>query len=227
MTTMPAWLTAAAEAVTAATDSAKVQTQIDTLTNAQSNLSVHLTRLTTLTSATTAGGGGWFSGHTASRDLFDALKAAAESHTQGTLGTLNRTLDPFVSAAEQKALADWRSYSEARIGSGSDLLLLANTLAGVASVAPLAAGLVKVLRQLVAATNRLPTSVAFNLLDEAEKRQEVLEVALQPDSVRQFLSAVASGGASLDMLTDDVRAWLSANQAGSSFKIMAGSPTAG
>jgi hypothetical protein len=227
MTTIPSWLTAAADAVTAATDTAKVQSEVETLTEAQRDLSVHLTKLTALTRAKSAGGGTWFAGLTASPDVFDALQAAAKAPAQGTLGTLNRTLNPFVSAAEAKALADWRSYSEARIGSVSDVLQLAGTLSGVASVAPLAAALVEVLRQLVPATNNFPTPAAFDLLDEAETRRKALEAALQPDSVRQFLSAAARGGASLDMLTNDVRDWLSTNQAENSFKIMAGSPAEG
>ncbi|GAA1546976.1 hypothetical protein [Kribbella lupini] len=227
MTTMPTWLTEAAEAVTAATDSAKVQTQLDTLTEAQRDLSVHLSKLTALSTATTAGGGAWFAGCTASPQIFDALKAAAKAPSQGTLGTLNRTLHPFVTAAENAVLAGWRSYSEARIGAVPDLLQLAGTLSGVASVAPLAAALAEVLVQLVPATNKFPTPAAFDLLDEAETRRKALEAALQPASVRQFLSAVARGGASLNMLGDDVRAWLSANQAESNFKIMAGSPTEG
>lgn len=225
MTTMPSWLTDAAEAVTAATDSAKVQTQVDTLTEGQRDLSVHLTRLTALRSATTAGRGSWFTGHTASPQVFDALKAATKVPTQGTLGALNRKLAPFVAAAETKALSDWHSYSEKRIGAVPDLLQLAGTLSGVVSVAPLAAALAEVLQQLVPATNMLPTPTAFDLLDKAETRRKALEAALQPDSVRQFLSAVARGGASLDMLTDDVRTWLSANQAKSNFKITAGGPT--
>lgn len=223
MTTMPLWLTGAAAAVAAATDSAKVQTQVETLTEAQRDLSVHLAKLTALSGATAAGGGTWFTGHSASPEVFDALEAAAKAPAQGTLGTLNRTLNPFVTAAEAKALADWRCYGEARIGAVPDLLQLAGALSGVASVAPLAAALAEVLQQLVPATNKFPTGVAFGLLDEAETRRKALEAALQPDSVRQFLSAVARGGASLDMLTDDVRAWLSANRAESSFKIMAGS----
>lgn len=224
MTTSPSWLTDAAEAVTAATDSAKVQTQVDTLTQAQLDLSVHLTKLTDLNSATAAGGGSWFEGYAASTDVFDALKAAAKAPAQGTLGTLNRTLNSFVSAAEAKAIADWRDCSKTRIGSVSDLVPLAATLSGVAGVAPVASALEEVLKQLVPATNTYPTPAAFDLLDEAERRREALEAALQPDSVRQFLSAVASGGASLGQVTDDVRRWLSDNQAGSSFKIMAGSP---
>lgn len=224
MTTMPSWLTEAAEAVTAATDSAKVQTQVETLTRARLDLSVHLTKLTDLTSATAAGGGAWFEGYTASTDVFDALKAAAKAPVEGTLGTLNRTLSSFVSAAEAKAMADWRDCSETRIGSVSNLAPLAATLAGVAGVAPVASALEEVLKRLLPATDTYPTPAAFELLDEAERRRNALEVALEPDSVRQFLSAVASGGASLGQLTDDVRRWLSDNQAGSSFKIMAGSP---
>lgn len=223
MNTMPSWLTEAAEAVTAATDSAKVQAQIDTLTEAQRDLSVHLTRLTALTSATEAGGGDWFAGHAASPDVFDALKAASASPAQGTLGTLNRTLNPFVSAAEAKAMADWRDYGSQRMGAVPDLLQLAGTLAEVAGVAPLAAALKEVLLQLVPATNKFPTPAAFDLLDEAERRLAALEAALQPESVRQFLSAVARDRASLNMLTDDVRAWLADNRAEHSFRIVAGS----
>jgi hypothetical protein len=224
MSAMPSWVSEAAEAVTAATDSAQLQTQVDTLTEAQRDLSVHLTRLSALKSATTAGGGTWFTTHTAPPEVFEALKGAARTPVQGTLGTLNRTLSPFVAAAEAKALADWRAYSEARLGAVSDLLQLAGTLSGVASVAPLATALAEVLRKLVPATNRLPTPDVFDLLGEAEARRKALEDALQPDSVRQFLSAVARGGASLSMLTDDVRAWLSANRAEGSVRIMAGSP---
>lgn len=227
MTTMPSWLTDAAEAVTAATNSAKVQAQVDTLTEAQRDLSVHLDRLTALNKATTAGGGTWFGGHTATPAVFDALNAAAKTPSQGNLGTLNRTLSSFVTTAENKAMADWGSYASERMGAVSDLLQLASTLAGVASVAPLAAALQDVLRQLVPATKKLPTATAFDLLDEAETRLRALEAALQPDTVRQFLSAVARGGASLAILTEDVRAWIAANGAERSFRIAAGTPVGG
>lgn len=222
MTTMPSWLTDTADAVTAATDSAKVQAQVDTLTEAQRDLSVHLAKLTALSNATTAGGGTWFEGHTATPAVFDALKAAAKTPSQGNLGTLNRTLNSFVIAAENKAMADWRSYAGKRMGAVSDLRQLAGTLAGVSSVAPMASALLEVLQRLEPATSKFPTAAAFGLLDEAEKRLKALEAALQPDSVRQFLSAVARGGASLAMLTDDVRAWIAAHRAEQSFRIVAG-----
>lgn len=224
MTTMPSWLTEAAEAVTAATDSAKVQAQVETLVEARRDLSAHLTRLSALSRATGAGGGTWFEGHTASPLVFDALEAAAKSPALETLGTLNRELNPFVTAAEARAIADWRNYGSKRLGAVPDLLQLAGTLAAVAGVAPLAAALKEVLQQLVLATNEFPTPAAFDLLDEAEKRLEALEAALQPESVRNFLSAVARDRASLDMLTEDVRAWLAANQAEHSFRIVARGP---
>src|SRR3954466_1699414 len=128
MNAMPSWFSEAAEAVTAATDSARMQTQVDTLTEAQRDLNVHLTKLSVLKSATTAGGGTWFTGYIAPPAVFEALKAAARSPAQSTLGTLNRTLFPFVAAAEAKALADWRAYGAARLGAVSDLLQLADTL---------------------------------------------------------------------------------------------------
>ena len=72
----------------------------------------------------------------------------------------------------------------------------------------------------------MPTQAAFDLLDEAEERLKALEAALQPEAVRAFLSAVARGGASLSMLTDEVRTWLKANNAVNSFRITPGSPDA-
>jgi hypothetical protein len=224
MTTMPSWLTEAADAVTAATDSAKVQAQVDTLTEAHRDLRVHLARLSELSIATKAGGGTWFEGHNAPPAVFDALKAAAKTPSQGNLGTLNRSLNSFVTAAENKAMADWSSYGGKRMGDVSDLLQLADTLADVAGVALLAEALKVVLLRLAPATSKFPTPAAFGLLDEAEERLEALEAALQPDTVRQFVSAVTRGGASLAMLTDDVRAWVAANGAEQSFRIVAGTP---
>ncbi len=224
MTTMPSWLTDAEDAVTAASDSARMQLEVETLIEAQRNLSTPLARLTRLDSARSAGGGTWFVGHTAPPAVFDALKAAARAPSQGSLGTLSRKLNAFVPAAEERAMADWRSYGSRRMGAVTDLLELVRTLAGVVSVAQLAAALQDVLRKLMPATNELPTAAAFSLLDEAEERLKALEAALQPDAVRQFLSAVARGGAPLSMLTDDVRAWIAANMAERSFKLVAGTP---
>lgn len=224
MTKMPSWLTDAAEAVTAATDTAKVQAQVETLSEARTNLASHLATLKVLTSAVEAGGGGWFSGYTGTPDLFDALKAATKSPTQAALGTLNRTLNTFAPSARDQALSDWKAYGAGRMGNVLDLAQLADTLAGVASVAPLADDLQHVLQQLAPASNRLPTKDAFDLLDEAEKRLAALEKALQPMAVRTFLSAVARGGASLEMLTHDVRSWLKENRAEFSFRVTAGSP---
>ena len=224
MTTMPSWLTRAAEAVTAATDTAKVQGEIETLSLAKGDLSAHLDTLTSLSSATNYGDGGWYSGYTGSPELFDALKTAAKNPTQATLGTLNRALNAFAPSAREQALGDWREYAGARMGNVIELSQLAQTLAGVESVATIAGTLQAVLGQLGQAQNQLPTKAAFELLNEAEKRLADLEKALRPEAVRTFLSAVARGGASLDMLTDDVRAWLKENKAERSFRITAGSP---
>ena len=51
-----------------------------------------------------------------------------------------------------------------------------------------------------------------------------LEQSLQPESVRRFLTAVARGGASTDLFSDDVAEWLSAHNALNSFRIVAGPP---
>lgn len=224
MTTMPTWLTEADEVVKAATDTDKLRGEIETLGITKNDLAAHLEGLKSLASASSLGGGVWFQGYTGAPELFDALKNAAKSPTQSALGTLNRTLGTFVPSARGQALEDWKSYGASRTGNVWDLAKLAETLAGVESVAPLASALQQVLLNLAPASAKLPTQAAFDLLDEAEARLEALEAALQPAAVRDFLSAVARGGASLSMLTDEVRTWLKANNAMTSFRITTGTP---
>jgi hypothetical protein len=56
-----------------------------------------------------------------------------------------------------------------------------------------------------------------------EKALQQLEESLQPESVRRFFSLVARGGASIELLTDDVIGWLNEHNAIQGFKIVAGS----
>ena len=100
----------------------------------------------------------WFSGHTGdARSLFDALKAAAKNPTQAALGTLNRTLNAFVS--DRKASRRWTTGRHTGQPDRQRVRTWPSwpsTLAGVASVAPLAAALQQVLHQLAPATNQVP-----------------------------------------------------------------------
>ena len=184
MTKMPSWLTDAAEAVTAATDTAQIRAQFETLSEARANLASHLVTLRALTDVVVHGGGDWFSGYAGTPELFEALKVAAKNPTQASLGNLNRNLNAFVPNVRQRALNDWKEFGAARMGNVSGLTQLADTLAGVASVAPLADALQQVLHQLAPVSNQLPTKDAFDLLDEAEKRLAALEEALRPEAVR-------------------------------------------
>lgn len=223
-TTMPSWVTQAAEAVTAATDVANAQRELDTLGVAKVDLGVHLGTLRMLSTAAASAGGDWTSGYTGNPELFDALKAAAKNPSQSALGNLNRALNTFAPNAKAQLLSDWHAYATQQLGNVAELAQLANTLAEVQSVAAMAGTLQQVLSQLAQIQNKLPTQAAFDLLNQAEKCLVDLEKALQPEGVRKFLSAVARGGASQEMLTDDVRAWLKENRAERSFRITAGRP---
>lgn len=224
MTTMPSWLAQADDLVAAATDAASIQAEIETLSVAKIDLATHLQTLQTLSSAGALGGGSWSTGTTGTPELFDALKTAAKNPSQSAVGHLNRALNSFATTAKAQLLDDWKRYAGDRMGNVSELYQLAAALAGVDSVAAKAATLREVLGRLAQNQDKLPNQAAFDLLAEADKHLAALEEALQPEAVRLFLSAVARGGASLEMLTGDVRSWLKANRAEHSFRITAGPP---
>jgi hypothetical protein len=72
----------------------------------------------------------------------------------------------------------------------------------------------------------VPSEETVAWLERAEAALGDLERSLKPDSVRRFLGAVARGGASVQLLTDDVVSWLEAHSALSRFRIVAGEPVA-
>ncbi len=98
-------------------------------------------------------------------------------------------------------------------------------LSQVEGVAALSRDLAQVLGEVARTQQQLPTERSAALLREAEARLQELEEALKPATVRRFLSAVARGGASVELLTDDVDAWLRAHGAMSSFRIVPGAPS--
>lgn len=110
------------------------------------------------------------------------------------------------------------------MGDLSELQVLATALGDVSGVGDLSKQLEVVLGQLARNHTGLPTQQSYELLEYAESILLQIEQGLQPDSVRRFLSAATRGGASLDLMTDDVVAWLRSNNASRSFKVVAGSP---
>ena len=80
--------------------------------------------------------------------------------------------------------------------------------------------------ELARTQSTAPSRQSAALLTRAEASLRKLEESLKPDSVRRFLSAVARGGASTELLTTDVIDWLKSHNALGRFRIVAGSPEA-
>ena len=119
----------------------------------------------------------------------------------------------------------WGKHATSKVGDVRELLVLARTLSGVDGVAEVSTSLQAILGQLAQVEGIIPTRETVELLDSAEDVLRQLENSLKPESVRTFLSAVARGGASTDLLTTDVVTWLKKNHALRNFKVVAGTPT--
>ena len=91
-------------------------------------------------------------------------------------------------------------------------------------VAELSQALQTILGELARIQRAVPSTRGAELLGQAKETLRELEESLRPDSVRRFLSAVARGGASIDLLTKDVTDWLTFHNALNSFRIVAGAP---
>jgi hypothetical protein len=221
---MPSWLNDVSLAVSEATNVVQVQSEIEDLTAARADFAEHVAKLRRLAAANALGRGTWWAGQTAEPDVFSELKQASTNPQPRVVNSLLRKLDSYAGTVNALLIASWREYAASRMGNVADLQLLAGTLAGIEGVAGLAASLQEVLGQLGRVQAQPPTEESLALLDQAEKRLAALEAALQPAAAREFLAAVARGGASLALLTDEVRAWLAANRAELSFKIAAGAP---
>jgi hypothetical protein len=220
----PGWLSDASTAVSEATNVVQVQGEVDTLNTARTEFAKHVVGLHRLVEADALGRGTWWQGYTAEPELFSELKQASLNPQARVVNSLLRKLDSFSGSVRTQLISAWRAYAGSRMGNVADLQLLASTLASIESVASLAASLQRVLGELGRVQAELPTRESQALLEQAESRLAELEAALQPAAVRRFLSAVARSGAPLDLLTDDVRTWLSANRAELRFKIVAGGP---
>lgn len=223
-TNMPRWLSEASTAVTDATNAVQAQNEISDLTEARAELARQLCEFRRLAQADALGRGTWWLGQTAEPDVFRELKKASSFPQARVLNSLQRRLDSFARTVNTRMVLSWGEYSARRTGNVTELQMLAGTLSGIEGVALLAANLLEILGQLGRIQTQAPTRESLTLLDRAEKGLADLEAALQPNAVREFLSAVARGGAPLNLLTDEVRTWLTANRAELCFKIAAGAP---
>jgi hypothetical protein len=166
---------------------------------------------------------GW-EGRSLPPDVRNYLRQAAESLENRKVAMALRGLERFRGEAKTDLMGFWHEYADSRIGNVPELLVFTGILSAVDGLGVLCQRLASVLRDLIRVQDQLPSEGSSELLSEVESALEDLEGSLQPDSVRRFLSTAARGGASVELLTNDVIEWLRAHNAIQGFKIVAGAP---
>ena len=210
--TLTSWIAATAEAVKLATNEAEAKRQAQYLQVADEQLSPLEDEFRLLLEAAEIVRDLGWDGVSPTPQLLIDLRAAGE------LGA-HRTL------VQRSMVEVWGKHATSKVGDVRELLVLARTLSGVDGVAEVSTSLQAILGQLAQVEGIIPTRETVELLDSAEDVLRQLENSLKPESVRTFLSAVARGGASTDLLTTDVVTWLKKNHALRNFKVVAGTPT--
>jgi hypothetical protein len=219
------WIAATENAVRLAKNATEAQRQIADLEDVKTSLA----RLVTEFGALSVGASvvrpfGW-EGRTPSPELARDFTEAARTLDSRPLNRVVAALERFKTDVRSALVERWGVHASEQIGDVSELLVLAQTLTGVEGVAELSQELQTILGELARIQRAVPSRQAAQLLQQAKETLRKLEESLQPESVRRFLSAVARGGASIDLLTKDVTDWLTSHSALKSFKIIAGAPT--
>lgn len=219
------WIAATEDAVRLAKNATEAQRQIAELEDARTSLARLVTEFGTLSvGASVVRPFGW-EGRMPSPDLSRDFIDAAKTLDSRPLNRVVAALERFKTEVRSALVESWGVHASDQIGDVSELLVLAETLTGVEGVAELSQELQTIVGELARIQRAVPSRQAAELLQQAEEALRELEQSLQPDSVRRFLSAVARGGASIDLLTKDVTDWLKSHNALNSFKIVAGVPT--
>lgn len=222
--TVTSWIAAAADAVQLATNAAEAQRQVQYLQDADDQLSPLETEFRVLLE----GAGivrdfGW-TGVAPAPDLLRAMDDAGRSLEARQLSRVASSLERHKANVHSSIVEAWDEHAASKIGDVGELLVLAGTLSAVDGVSGVSTHLQEILGQLAQGRGRIPSQESVAQLDAAAETLRQLEDSLQPESVRTFLSAVARGGASTDLLTRDVISWLKKHNAVRSFKVVAGAP---
>lgn len=227
MTTQQAsvsWIDETQEALDLARNANEAQREFTNLQDLDSNFVTLLAEFKELDAgAAVVRSLGW-SGRYAPPDLKSDLGEAANGLGPRPLARSVRSLERFKSEVRASLIEFWRQHGAERMGDVAELQVLAATLSEVEGVAELSKRLEATLGQLARDQTDFPSERSAGLLREAESILREMEESLQPESVRRFLSAATRGGASFELLTDDVVDWLRSHSASRSFKIVAGTP---
>lgn len=219
------WIDAAEEAVALARNADEAQRQVAVLEEAKADLARLIADFRTLADGVSVVRPVGWEGRFPSPDLVRDLTEAAVSLDPRPLTRVRTALERFRGDVQTAVKERWGAYASDQLGDVGDLLSLAKTLSTVEGIADLSQQLETALGELARAQNSIPSKQSAVTLKRAEASLRKLEESLQPDSVRHFLSAVARGGASIELLSKDVTEWLKSHNALGRFRIVAGSPT--
>jgi hypothetical protein len=219
------WLSETEEALHLAVRATDTRTQIADLEDTKAALDHLLDEFRRIARADAVARSTGWGGRGPNPDLFDDLKTANESLDPRPMVRSMRGLERYGPDLRGGLIEYWHQHAAARMGNVIELQDLAETLSRVEGVAALSRDLAEVLGELARTQQDLPTQSSADLLREAETKLKDLEEALNPAPVRRFLSAVARGGASVELLTEDVDAWLREHRALASFRIVPGAPS--
>jgi len=219
------WIAVTDQALRSAVDVVEGQRQVSNLQDAAANLPELVADFTAIAEAAAVVRPFGWDGRSPSPEVWESLRQAAETLDNRPVTTALRGLERFRSDVKADLTDFWRHHASERLGNVGDLQVLAGTLKGVDGVAELSGELESSLGELARSQDQLPSRQSVEFLSRAESVFRDLQDSLQPEAVRQFLSAVARGGATLGLLGDEVVAWLSDHNAVGRFKIVAGQPS--
>ncbi len=223
--TSVSWISATETAVKLAANAAEAQKEATDLDAASGYLSPLESAFRELIKAASIVRAFGWEGVTPSSDLVRNLADAGETLDSRPLNRVAASLERFQSQVQTSIVETWDRHASEQIGDVRELLSLAGTLSAVEGVSELSKQLQTTLGKLARNQGGVPTDGDVKLLAQAETTLHNLEASLQPESVRTFLSAVARGGASTELLTRDVVTWLKTHNASGNFRIVAGAPT--
>jgi hypothetical protein len=133
-----------------------------------------------------------------------------------------------LSAASAGAKTAWREVVEQQVPNRDGLGKLAQTFADLRPDDPRNGQLGGAIREARRLAGEAPSVEALGRLRELGEqiRALIAELVGEGEEVRRFVDRAASGGASIDDVTDEVRSWIAENEFGQSFRIVAGPPEA-
>ncbi|MER5265092.1 hypothetical protein ABTZ99_23755 [Actinosynnema sp. NPDC002837] len=217
------WIADARQAVDKASDVIRTRTEYDGLVEMGEEVDAAVRDLARIREAAELGLGEWLTGFDVPAVLWEELRAAQEGPSRRRLAAVVRTLGAFRTKGRNAIREAWRDHTRLLADRAVDVRNLMTAFPGSPELAELAAQMDNALGRLTRSQKDLPDAAAVAARRELERLLEEVD-RLWPDAVKDFISAAARGGASLDMLTTEVLAWLVQNQATHSFKIVAGAP---